>query len=116
MSTTYSHDATPSPRALHGLIVEQEVHYSWVELRRACGAEQPPNDMPLQALVDEGVLQPLGPGPSEWQFDGHELQRALQALRLMNDLDLSASGAALVLDLLARIQALEVRLGRMGWQ
>jgi chaperone modulatory protein CbpM len=126
-STRASTSASAPATALRAFIVEQELHYSWIELRRACegpccsdGSDgsggSAPSDTRLQALVDEGVLQPRGDGVSDWVFDGHDLPRARTALRLMNDLALSAAGVALVLDLLARIQGLEAQLTRMGWR
>lgn len=61
---------------------------------RACRADSEQ----LMALVDEGVLTPSGGEPQDWRFGGTALQRARAALRLTHDLELSAAGAALVLE------------------
>jgi chaperone modulatory protein CbpM len=95
--------------AVSGVIVETEISFSLTELCRACDVGAPP----LAALVDEGVLQPQGSGPGDWSFDGSALRTARTALRLVDDLALSPAAAALVLDLLAQIAALQSRLTRI---
>ena len=92
------------------VVVEEEVRFTLVELCHACAAEREL----LIALVDEGVLQPSGDEPQQWQFGGASLRRARAALRLARDLELSAAGTALVLDLLGEIEALRARLKRSG--
>jgi chaperone modulatory protein CbpM len=82
---------------LHGVIVEEEVQFTLIELSRAC-------------RVDEGVLTPIGDTSRRWHFDGTALRRARTALRLARDLQLSPSGTALVLDLLDEIAALKTQL------
>lgn len=94
----------------HGVLVEEEVQFTLVELSRACGAEVEQ----LAALVDEGVLAPISTDAQPWRFAGPTLPRARTALRLARDLELSPAGTALVLDLLAEIDALRSRLRRLG--
>jgi chaperone modulatory protein CbpM len=91
-------------------IVEQDLSFSYNELCMAC----PGQDVQLLALVDEGVLDPLGRGPQDWVFQGAALQRARTAMRLQRDLNLGIEGAALVLELLDEIDALRARLRRAG--
>jgi chaperone modulatory protein CbpM len=93
----------------HAVIVETEVQFSLTELSRICGVEA----ALLEALVQEGVLTPRGDGPAEWRFAGAILSRARTATRLLRDLELSASGAALVIDLVEEIEALKAQLRRM---
>ena len=88
------------------LIVEEHVVFSFATLCRASGA----GSEELQALVVEGLLQPTGQGPEDWQFSGTALPTARKALRLAGELDMSLSGAAIVMDLLAQIEALKARL------
>nr|WP_316640731.1 chaperone modulator CbpM [uncultured Roseateles sp.] len=95
---------------VQGVIVEQTLHFSLVELCRACSAEVEQ----LMALVEEGVLEPAGSGPEDWRFAGPSLRRAHAALRLARDLELSPAATALVLDLLDEIEALRSRLRRAG--
>ncbi|MBT9458634.1 MAG: MerR family transcriptional regulator [Burkholderiaceae bacterium] len=95
---------------VQGVIVEQTLYFSLGELCRACRAEAEQ----LMALVEEGVLEPAGNGPEDWQFAGPSLRRAHTALRLTRDLELNPAATALVLDLLDEIEALRSRLRRAG--
>lgn len=89
-----------------GIVVEESITFTLTELCRACRG----SDQQLLALVDEGVLEPLGSGPADWVFDGSALGRARTALRLIDDLALSPAGVALVLDLMSQIDELKARL------
>ncbi len=102
--------AEPSRTVVHGVIVEEELRFTLVELSRACRVDA----ARVAALVDEGVLQPEGGSPDEWRFSGQSLRRARAALRLGHDLELGTAGTALVLDLLDEIERLEARLRRAG--
>jgi chaperone modulatory protein CbpM len=99
-----------NPSVIHTVIVEEEIRFTLADLCRACRAER----AQLIALVDEGVLDPAGSGPDDWQFGGRSMRRARQALRLARDLELGVAGAALVLDLLDEIQSLRSSLRRAG--
>jgi len=101
----------PNRSVLDAIVVEQEMSFSLASLRRACRSD---DEAQLLALVQEGVLAPSGRGPEDWVFDGSALRVARTALRLAHDLDLSVAGTALVLDLLADIDALKSRLRRAG--
>ena len=93
---------------LHCEIVEEEVELSLAELCRACAAEPGL----VEQLVAHGVLEPRGGGaPQAWVFVGASLRRARVALRLMHDLELNPSGAALAVDLLDEIARLRGELG-----
>jgi chaperone modulatory protein CbpM len=90
------------------LVVELHLSFTFEGLCRASGASGPQ----VQALIDEGLLQPTGSQPGDWRFDGTCLARARTALRLARDLELGWAGAALVMDLLAEIAELRARLPR----
>ena len=90
------------------VVVEEHLGFSFTGMCRASGADA----TQLQAMVEEGLLQPMGRSPDDWHFSGESLARARQALRLANDLDLGLSGAAIVMDLLAEIETLRSRLRR----
>lgn len=102
-------DKTPSS-ALRGVVVDDELELTVIELSRVCGTS--PDE--VGAWVVEGVVQPQGNSPAEWRFTGAALRRVRVASRLSRDLEISASGVALVVDLLDRIAALEARLQREG--
>ncbi|MGO4332576.1 chaperone modulator CbpM [Cupriavidus sp. M-11] len=93
---------------LHGILVEEDVQFSLIELSVACHADIEQ----VVALVDEGVLTPCGEDEQGWRFEGATLTRTRAALRLTRDLELSAAGVALVLDLLDEINSLRARLRR----
>lgn len=94
--------------AAEGLVVEEHVIFTLTTLCRASGADR----QQVQALVVEGLLHPTGHGPEDWRFSGPSLPMARTALRLSRDLELGLSGAAIVMDLLAEIEALKSRLRR----
>jgi chaperone modulatory protein CbpM len=96
--------------ALDVVVVDEETRLTLDELCRACGADT----QSVVALVQEGVLEPAGRGIHDWTFSGPALKRTRTALRLLQDLDLSVSAAALVLDLLEEIESLRSRLRRAG--
>jgi chaperone modulatory protein CbpM len=95
---------------IDGIVVEEEISFTFTQLSQACSGSADE----LLALVDEGVLGPRGTGPGDWVFDGHSLRTARTALRLVRELELGAAGAALVLELLAELEALRSRLRLAG--
>lgn len=95
---------------MFGVVVEEQVQFTLVELGRACRAER----LQLTALVAEGVLTPSGSDEQDWRFDGTALRRARSALRLSSDFELSASNTAFVLELLDQIESLKARLRHAG--
>jgi chaperone modulatory protein CbpM len=97
-------------RVYDAVLIEGTVQLSFVELCRVCAADHGQ----VQALVDEGILTPIGDEPQDWRFADDSLRRARLALRLTRDLDLNPAGAAVVLDLLDEIEALRARLRRLG--
>jgi chaperone modulatory protein CbpM len=90
------------------IVVEEHLVFTLMDLCRATGADVEQ----VQALVGEGLLEPLGPGPDEWRFDGTAWPRARSALRLSRDFQLGPTGTALVMDLLSEIEALRSQLRR----
>ena len=102
--------ADPLSTPAHGTIVEEEMRFTLIELCRVCHADSEQ----LTALIAEGVIEPAGSGPHDWEFSGAMLSRTRTALRLSRDLQLNTAGTALVLDLLDEIEDLKSRLRRMG--
>jgi chaperone modulatory protein CbpM len=64
----------------------------------------------VMELVEEGVIEPLGPGGPQWRFAATTVVRVQKAQRLQRDLGVNLPGIALALQLLDRIDALEARL------
>jgi chaperone modulatory protein CbpM len=96
--------------AIIGVVVEEEIAFTLSELCRACGT----GEAQVRALVSEGVLDPSGTGPQDWMFDGLALRTVRTVQRLAVDLELGIAGAAIVLDLLEQVAALQSRLRRAG--
>jgi hypothetical protein len=71
-------------RFITPVVVEDQVAFTFTALCHASGADE----AQLVALVDEGLLQPNGRSPDDWEFSGQALPRARQALRLARDLGL----------------------------
>jgi len=94
---------------LTGIIVEEATVFTLGELSRAC-------DKPAEwilALVEEGVIEPVGDDQSQWQFPGHCLRRVRIIQRLESDLGLNLAGAALALELLEEVEELRNRIAVM---
>ncbi|MES9898626.1 MAG: chaperone modulator CbpM [Sedimenticola sp.] len=91
---------------LTGIIVEESTEFTLGELSRACGK---PADWIL-ALVEEGVIEPVGVDQTHWYFPGHCLRRVHIIQRLESDLGLNLAGAALALELLEEVETLRNRI------
>jgi chaperone modulatory protein CbpM len=64
----------------------------------------------VMELVEEGIIEPRGPGGPQWRFAATSVVRVQKAQRLQRDLGVNLPGIALALELLDRIEALEARL------
>ncbi len=64
--------------------------------------------MQLARLVRLGLIDPLQPGADE--FTASEAARLKRMLRLHRDLGVNLIGAAIIVDLVARMEALEAEL------
>ena len=102
--------SAPSDAPLRGPVVEEEIRLTLVELCRVCRVPE----AQVRSWVGEGVLEPMGRAPEEWQFAGAALRRTRLATRLTRDFELNPPGVALALDLLDEIDALRARLRRLG--
>jgi chaperone modulatory protein CbpM len=96
------------PTEIMGTILEEEVVLSLAEL---CRASRLPAERVIE-LADEGIIEPVGRNPRNWQFHGISLRRIRCAQRLEEDLGVNTAGVALALDLLDEIERLRARLGR----
>lgn len=97
--------ATRDTQILIGQLVEEELTLTLDELSGACAVKREC----IVELVEHGLLEPQAGG--DQRVGGNALRRARIALRLQRDLGLNAAGAALVVELLERIELLEARSG-----
>jgi chaperone modulatory protein CbpM len=98
-----------TPAGIVGILVEEHAELTLYEVCSACAVEVEG----ILALVDEGVLSPVGGEVPQWRFSGAELRRATTALRLQRDLGINPAGVALALELLDEIEKLQVRLAAL---
>lgn len=99
----------PQPSAI---ILEEQTDLTISEVCQACAVQVET----IVELVDEGVLSPIGREPHRWLFTGTHLRRATVAIRLQRDLGVNLAGAALALQLLDELEALQARLRKAGAQ
>lgn len=64
-------------------------------------------------LVELGLVAPRGYEPAHWQLPAAALPRLAAAARLMHDLGINVSGAALAVELLEAQRELERRIHRL---
>ncbi len=91
-------------------VVEEDIHLTLFELCQASHA----SEETITSLVREGVLEPSGQQPQDWQFSGPSLHRAKLAQHLTDELEINTPGVALALDLLERIDILQAQLTRIS--
>lgn len=98
-----------TPAGIVGILVEEHAELTLHEVSGACAVEVES----ILALIDEGVLSPVGGEVPQWRFSGAQLRRATTALRLQRDLGINPAGVALALELLDEIGRLRVRLAAL---
>lgn len=94
------------------IILEEQTDLSISEVSQACAVRVES----IVELVDEGVISPSGREPHRWRFTGTHLRRASVAIRLQRDLGVNLAGAALALQLLDELEALQARLRKIATQ
>ena len=67
----------------------------------------------VHELAELGLVSPRGTVPEEWEFPATALPRLSLVGRLMRDLGVNASGAALAVELLELQHALERQIHRL---
>ena len=91
---------------LQAQVVGEREWLDVTEICRVCRIEREQ----LLELAELGVVMPRGPGPEEWQLPAEDLPRLRVAGRLMRDLGVNVSGAALAVELLEVQHDLERRV------
>jgi chaperone modulatory protein CbpM len=87
-------------------LLDEQTEFTLGELCRSCDVQAEF----IEALVEEGILEPSGKRQRHWCFHVGSLRRTRVTLHLQRDLGVNLAGAALALDLLDRIQELEAHL------
>ena len=83
-----------------------EITLSLTELGHAAEVDHPF----IILLVENHLLFPDGHSPENWRFDAISLKRARRAASFHRDLEVDFAGIALALDLMDRIDDLEMQL------
>jgi len=81
----------------------------WLSVTQVCRASQIDFAVVIE-LAELGLVSPRGSEPREWQVSARELVRLRTAARLMRDLGVNVTGAALAVELLEARRELEGRL------
>jgi chaperone modulatory protein CbpM len=81
----------------------------WLSVTQVCRASQIDVDVVIE-LAELGLVCPRGTAPQDWQVSARELVRLRTAARLIRDLGVNVSGAALAVELLEARRDLETRL------
>mgnify|MGYP001820902435 CR=1 FL=1 len=90
-------------------LIDEQTTFTLAELCRSCAVEAEL----IEALVEQGILEPTGRRGRHWCFHASSLRRTRIALHLQRDLGVNLAGAALALDLLERIEELDASLRAM---
>ena len=109
-STSTSSSNSARFERVTSFVLEDEAGLTLADLCRACTTQ----DDVIMALVDEGVLTPVGQTPEYWRFTGVHMHRARVAVRLQRDLGINLAGAALALHLLDEMETLRAQLRRLS--
>jgi len=91
-----------------GTVFDEGTEITVVELCRVCSIER----ALVEALMQEGILDPIDAGRGEPRFPYTSVRRTLTVKHLQRDLGVNLPGAALALDLLERIEKLQAQLRR----
>lgn len=79
------------------------------ELSRTVGA---PAETIVE-IVEQGIVEPKGSEPENWQFDSYMISMTRKALRLHQDLKIEWSGIALAMNLLDELEQLREQNKRL---
>jgi len=97
------------PTDLQAHLLDEQDWIGATEVCRLCRIEL----TAVVELADLGIVSPRGYEPEQWQFAATELPRLRTVGRLMRDLGVNVSGAALAVELLEEQHHLERRLRRL---
>jgi len=96
----------PESDTLSGTLLEEDSEVTLAQLCEVCAVRAEA----VEAMLEEGIVEPIGGGVSRWRFTRSTVVRVRTVLRIQRDLHVNLAGAALALDLLERIETLNARL------
>jgi chaperone modulatory protein CbpM len=85
---------------------------TWVTMKELCRVSGCTADWVVD-LVEEGILEPVGPDRSAWRFESSSLTVVRRVQRLQIDLDVNLAGIAVVLALVEENAQLKRRLAQL---
>ena len=91
-------------------IIDEHFEFTLDELCQCCAV----SDEIIIAMVEEGMLSPVGSSPAEWRFTGTAQRHVEITLHLQRDLRVNLPGAALALELMEEIEMLRRQLQVKG--
>ena len=94
------------PDILSGVVLQEDTVLTLQEVIQTCHIDV----CVIEEMVDHGLLSPEGERTETWCFYIRDVQRIQVALRLQQDLQVNVAGAALALELLAELEALQEQL------
>ncbi len=95
---------------MHIDVIDDHFEFTLIELCECCTVKEEI----IIAMVEEGMLSPVGSVPSEWRFNGTSQRLVEITLHLQQDLRVNLPGAALALELMEEIRILRNQLQRKG--
>jgi chaperone modulatory protein CbpM len=90
------------------LLLDETAQFTLAELCSACAVSE---DLVIE-IVAEGIVEPSGADPGDWQFSGVAAARVQRVVRLQREFEVNLAGAALALELLEEIERLRRARGR----
>ena len=93
---------------MSGTIFDEATEITIVELCDVCSVDR----SMIDEMIDEGILEPTGSGRERPRLPYSSVRRTRTVIHLQRDLGVNLAGAALVLELLERIDDLRTQLRR----
>jgi chaperone modulatory protein CbpM len=93
---------------VHASLLDDSAEFTLAEICVACSV---PEQLVVE-IVAEGIVEPAGPGRSQWRFSGVAVTRIQRVIRLQREFEVNLPGAALALELLEEIERLRRSGGR----